>query len=96
VVSLKVRAALELAGLRGTIDCAAAGRQVSIVVKDVLGAANVAGETGEGMSRRRNVAVLILVPPVSPLVPDIVAPGLLLHLDLDPIYVLVCYSATAA
>ena len=44
----------------------------------------------EGMSKWRDVAVLILVPPVSSLVPDIAALGLPLHLDLDPFCVLVC------
>lgn len=42
------------------------------------------------MLRRRNVAVLVLVSPVSSLVPDIVASGSPLRLDLDPFCVLVC------
>jgi hypothetical protein len=42
------------------------------------------------MSRQRNVTILVLVPPVSSLVPNIVASGLPLDLDLDPFCVLVC------
>ena len=68
-------------------DSPAAGRQASVVVKDVSGVANMAGE---GMSSQRNIAVLVFVPPVSPLVPDIVASGLPLHLGLDPFCVLLC------
>jgi hypothetical protein len=42
------------------------------------------------MSKWRDVMVLVLVPPVSPLVLDIAASGLPLHLDLDPCCVPVC------
>jgi hypothetical protein len=45
---------------------------------------------GEGMSKRRDVAVIVLVPPVSSLVLDIAVSGLPLHLDLDSFCVLVC------